>query len=113
VHQCLREIGLTPEDEAPWLLQLLDVPGDATHLARLDPQARKTRTFALLHHIILHACRRQPLILAVENLQWIDATTEEWLTALVERLAGAALLLLVSYRPGYRRRGWTSPWPHR
>jgi len=102
VHQCLRETGLTPEDEAPWLLQLLDVPGEVTHLALLDSQARKTHTFALLHHVFLHACRRQPLILAVENLQWIDATSEAWLAALVERLAGASLLLLVSYRPGYR-----------
>lgn len=31
-----------------------------------------------------------------------DATSEEWLTSLVERLAGAALLVLVTYRPGYQ-----------
>jgi class 3 adenylate cyclase/tetratricopeptide (TPR) repeat protein len=102
VHQCLRATGLMPEDEAPWLLQLLDVPGTATHLAQCDPYTRKMRTFALLHHVILHACRHQPLILAVENLQWIDATSEAWFAALVERLAGVSLLLLASYRPGYR-----------
>jgi class 3 adenylate cyclase/tetratricopeptide (TPR) repeat protein len=102
VHQCLRETRLIPEDEAPWLLQLLDVPGTATHLAQCDPYTRKMRTFALLHHVILHACRHQPLILVVENLQWIDATSEAWLAALVERLAGVSLLLLASYRPGYR-----------
>ena len=38
----------------------------------------------------------------MENLHWIDPTSEEWLTALVERMAGAAILLLVTYRPGYR-----------
>ena len=38
----------------------------------------------------------------MENLHWIDATSEEWLTSLVERLAGAALLVLVTYRPGYQ-----------
>jgi predicted ATPase len=38
----------------------------------------------------------------VENLHWIDATSEEWLTTLVERLAGTAILLLATYRPGYR-----------
>jgi tetratricopeptide (TPR) repeat protein len=102
VHQCLRATGLTPEAEALWLLQLLDVPGAATPLAQLDHHTQKTRTFALLHHVILHACQRQPLILVVENLQWIDATSEAWLAALVERLAGVSLLLLASYRPGYR-----------
>jgi tetratricopeptide (TPR) repeat protein len=102
VHQCLRATGCMPEDEAPWLLHLLDVPGAATPLAPCDPQTQQTRMFALLHHVILHACHHQPLILAVENLQWIDATSEAWLAALVERLAGVPLLLLASYRPGYR-----------
>ena len=38
----------------------------------------------------------------MENLHWSDPTSDEWLTALVERMAGAAILLLVTYRPGYR-----------
>jgi predicted ATPase len=38
----------------------------------------------------------------VENAHWIDPTSEEWLASLVERLAGVPLLLLVTYRPGYR-----------
>jgi tetratricopeptide (TPR) repeat protein len=38
----------------------------------------------------------------IENLHWADATSEEWLTALVEHLTGAAILLLVTHRPGYR-----------
>ena len=51
---------------------------------------------------MLHDSQRQPLVLAVENLHWVDSTSEEWLTALVEHLAGAAILLLVTHRPGYR-----------
>jgi predicted ATPase len=84
------------------LLQVLDLPVEPESLASLHPQARKSRTFALLRHLILHAARRQPLVLAVENLHWGDATSEEWLASLVERLAGAALLLVVTYRPGYQ-----------
>jgi tetratricopeptide (TPR) repeat protein len=38
----------------------------------------------------------------MEDLHWIDASSDECLTALVERMAGAALLILVTYRPGYR-----------
>jgi tetratricopeptide (TPR) repeat protein len=102
VDRYLRQIGMVPEDEAPLLLRLLDVPVQATTLAPLSPEAHKARTFALLHQVILCESRRQPLILAVENLHWIDATSEEWLTTLVERLAGMAILLLATYRPGYR-----------
>ena len=43
-----------------------------------------------------------PLILEMEDLHWIDASSDECLTALVERMAGAAVLVLVTYRPGYR-----------
>src|SRR5262249_57289325 len=86
----------------PLLLQLLDAPVDEARLASLSPEARKTRTFTLLRHLVQHDCRYTPLVLAVENLQWIDATSEAWLTTLVEHLAGAALLLLVTHRPGYR-----------
>jgi predicted ATPase len=35
-------------------------------------------------------------------LHWCDNTSEDYLTWLVESVAGAAILLLVTYRPGYR-----------
>jgi predicted ATPase len=44
---------------------------------------------------------RQPLILTVEDLHWADPTSEEVLTALVERMSGARILFLATYRPGY------------
>src|SRR5262249_4729799 len=43
-----------------------------------------------------------PLILEIEDLHWIDASPDDCLTALVERMAGAALLVVATYRPGYR-----------
>ena len=63
-------------------------------LARLSPEARQARTFALLRHLVVHAAQRQPLVLVVENVHWIDPTSEAWLASLVERLAGAAMLLV-------------------
>ena len=102
VHAHLHAVGMMPADEAPYLLQVLGVAAEGDPLARLSPQAIRARTFATLQQVCLASSRRQALILAVENLHWIDPTSEEWLTALVERLAGAAILVLVTYRPGYR-----------
>jgi len=102
VHQRLREAGVASEEEALLLLQLLDVPVDLAPLAALDPPMRKARTFAVLWHVIRQASQRQPLLLAVENLHWIDPTSEAWLASLVERLGDVPVLLLVSYRPGYQ-----------
>jgi tetratricopeptide (TPR) repeat protein len=50
----------------------------------------------------LNACRQRPLILEIEDLHWIDPSSDECLAALVERMAGAPILVLVTYRPGYR-----------
>lgn len=46
-------------------------------------------------------CRLKPTA-PVPGFLWIDTSSEAWLTGLVERLAGAAIVLLVSYRPEYR-----------
>jgi predicted Zn-dependent protease len=50
----------------------------------------------------LLAARSRPVILVVEDLHWIDQTSESYLGSLVESLARAHILLLATYRPGYR-----------
>jgi hypothetical protein len=79
---------------------LLDLQVALECLARLNSEARQVCTFALLRHLLLDAAQRQPLVLVVENLHWSDPTSAAWLASLVERLAGAAVLLLGTYRPG-------------
>jgi predicted ATPase len=102
VHQALQTVGLAPDVEAPVLLPLLAIPVEPAQVAGLSPTALKARAFALLRHLSLPTPGQPARILAVENAHWIDPTSEEWLTSLVERLAGVPLLLLVTYRPGYR-----------
>jgi predicted ATPase len=102
VRQQLQEVGLDPEEAAPYLLHLLGITVGTERIAALSPEEHKARTFACLRQFSLQHSRRHPLIMAVENLHWIDATSEDYLTSLVERLAGAPILLLATYRPGYR-----------
>jgi len=44
------------------------------------------------------------VVLAVENLHWVDPTSEVLLASLVDGLAGAAILVLATFHPGYRPR---------
>jgi tetratricopeptide (TPR) repeat protein len=47
-------------------------------------------------------CSQQcPLVIAVEDLHWIDTTSEEYFASLVENIAGARMLLVFTYRSGY------------
>jgi DNA-binding NtrC family response regulator/tetratricopeptide (TPR) repeat protein len=105
VRIAVRAVGLDPDEAGPYLLQLLGVKEGTARLARLSPEAIKGRTFETLRQMALKASRQRPLVLAVENLHWIDRTSEEYLASLVESLAGAPILLLLTYRPGYRPPG--------
>ena len=107
VHRRLQQAELDPDEGVPLLLHLLDIPAEMERLATLSPPERKARTFALLRHLALRGAV-SPCILTMENLHWSDATSEEWLTSLVERLASTTLLVLVTYRPGYQPSGWRS-----
>jgi class 3 adenylate cyclase/DNA-binding winged helix-turn-helix (wHTH) protein/tetratricopeptide (TPR) repeat protein len=102
VHRALQEAAMAPAAWAPVLLHLLGVQEEPDAFATLSPEARKARTVAAGLQMCLHGSRRQPLILEIEDLHWIDASSDECLAALVERMAGAAILVLVTYRPGYR-----------
>jgi predicted ATPase/DNA-binding winged helix-turn-helix (wHTH) protein len=102
LHRWLQQADVDSDEGMPLLLSLLDIPLATERLAQLSPPERKARTFALLRHLVWHEAQRHPCILAVENLHWSDATSEEWLTSLIERLSGVALLVLVTYRPRYQ-----------
>ena len=102
----LAEIGLDLAASTPFILHLLGLKDAsdpaASPLAGLSPDATKTRTFDTLRQLMLRESRRQPLVVAIEDLHWIDRTSEEYLASLVDSLAGAAIMLLTTYRPGYR-----------
>jgi class 3 adenylate cyclase/tetratricopeptide (TPR) repeat protein len=68
----------------------------------LTPEARKARTFEALRLLCLHGSRRRPLVLVVEDVHWIDPTSEEFLRALAADVETSAILLLTTHRPGYR-----------
>lgn len=102
IHRGLQGVGMDSETWAPVLLYLLGLQADVSGLAELSPEARKARILTALTQMCLQGSRRQPFILEIEDLHWIDASSDECLTALVERMAGAPLMVLVTYRPGYR-----------
>lgn len=102
VQDALQQAGLASEENIAYLLHLLGVQDARRTLSHLTPDAIKSRTFALLRQLCFAASRAQALIIAIEDLHWIDPTSEEFLNSLVQELVGASLLLLTTYRPGYQ-----------
>jgi len=95
------------EPTLPALLALLDVPVEDTYWQALDPAQRRQRTLDAVKHLLLRESKGQPLLVALEDLHWIDAETQGLLDSLVESLPTARLILLVNYRPEYQH-GWSS-----
>jgi two-component system, NtrC family, response regulator AtoC len=99
VRRTLQTVGIAPEEGAPYVFQLLGLQVGSDRLATLSPEVRKTRTFETLRQLYLTSSQQHPLVLVVENLHWIDPTSEVFLTSLIEHLAGARLFVLLTYRP--------------
>jgi tetratricopeptide (TPR) repeat protein len=101
VLSALQAVGMD-EEALPYLLLLLGVRDGTEALREMSPETVKARTFQALIRVVLEESRRQPLVLAIEDLHWVDKISEELLTALAGSVAGAAVLVLGTYRPGYR-----------
>ena len=82
---------LDPDEGGPLLLHLLDIPAEMERLATAQPARAQGADLCAPPAPCLHEAQCHPCILTMENLHWSDATSEEWLTSLVERLASTAL----------------------
>jgi class 3 adenylate cyclase len=98
----LREVDLDPDQHAGYVLHMLGLAEGAAAVGGLGPDIVKARTFDTLRTWTLAGSRQRPIIVAVEDLHWIDRSSEEYLSTLVDSIAGAPVLLLCSWRPGYR-----------
>jgi class 3 adenylate cyclase/tetratricopeptide (TPR) repeat protein len=102
IDEKLKERGLDRLSMAAPILELFALGGeDQTYLA-LDPGQRRERIFEALTDLLSRESEERPLVLVVENLLWVDRSTEEFLAYLVPRVADRRILLVLVHRPEYR-----------
>jgi class 3 adenylate cyclase/pimeloyl-ACP methyl ester carboxylesterase len=92
--------GLVARGE-PFYRDLLSVdPGDR----RLDGMMEAIKVsnyFEAFRDLLLATCREQPVIVLIEDIQWIDQSSEQLLRRLLDSIAGARIAVLITHRPGY------------
>jgi tetratricopeptide (TPR) repeat protein len=98
----LERCGADLVAELPLLLDLIGVAVETDRFAGLSTDGRRARTFETLWQLLLPRAPQEPLVLTVDNLQWIDPTSEAFLAGLIDRMASVPLLVLTTARPGYR-----------
>ncbi len=99
--ETLARAGVAEETALPFLLHLLGDAGALAQLADLDPATVKGRTFDALIALWVGLAAREPIVLVVEDLHWIDRTSEEFLAAFADELAASPIVVVATYRPGY------------
>jgi class 3 adenylate cyclase/tetratricopeptide (TPR) repeat protein len=102
VRTGLREVGMDPDEDGSVLLHLLEVKDAAGAPALSNPEAVKGKAFETLRQMTVRGSQRRSLILVLEDLHWVDKVSEEFLGYLAENVRDARVLLLATYRPGYR-----------
>ena len=90
---------------AHYLRHAFGLPTGDPGLAAVDPQAIRDRTFGALSRLLMAEASRRPLVVLVEDLHWIDQTSQDFLAEFTADLPSVPVMLLVTYRPGY-----SPPW---
>jgi len=85
----------------PPFQDLLSLEVDDETFTRLEPKKKRERTFESLRDLFIRQSQNAPLILVMDDLQWIDKTTEEFLNYLIYWLGNTCIMLILLYRPEY------------
>jgi class 3 adenylate cyclase/tetratricopeptide (TPR) repeat protein len=101
-------LGAEVQPGLPFIKHLLSLDTKGENLPDMDAQQRRVKTFEALRNVILKRAQRGPVILAIEDLHWIDRTSQELLVSLADSLSMAPVLMVLTYRPGYQ-----NPFPER
>ena len=105
----LERYGLAqPETVALWAA-LLSVPlADPYPPLNLTPQRQKQQTLEAIVALLLALAAEQPVLFIIEDVHWIDPSTLEFLTLLIDQGPTARLLTLLTCRPEFH-----TPWGFR
>jgi TOMM system kinase/cyclase fusion protein len=102
----LVQYGLSLVQAVPLFAALLSLPlTDAYAPLTMSPAQQKQQTLHALLTMALQTAARQPLLFVMEDLHWVDPTTLELLSLLVDQGPTARILLLLTCRPDF-----SPPW---
>ena len=105
----LVQYGLPLAEVLPLFIALLSLPlpGDYAPLPT-PPEQQKQQTLHVLLTILLRIAAQQPVLLVMEDLHWVDPSTLELLSLLVDQGPTARILAVFTCRPDF-----SPPWTGR
>ncbi len=109
LEQAFALAELDPGKAVPLVAPLLGLPiPERFPLPVVTAEEQRRRLMTILVEAAVATARLQPLVLVMEDLHWMDSSTLELVRLLVEQLATARILFVLTARPEFR-----PPWPLR
>lgn len=103
----LTEYGFDEEDISI-LAEIFDAPIQPSTNALVSPDQRHAVIFSGLAKLLKQRASYQPVLVIFEDLHWADASTNKLIERLLQERLPSNLLLLLTFRPGYKPRWLTT-----
>jgi serine/threonine protein kinase/tetratricopeptide (TPR) repeat protein len=95
--------ALTGADEAERILHLLGRPAQPT---AAPPERARHQLLGGLRDVLVGASHEAATLLTVEDLHWLDPSTLDLLTLVIQEATSSSMFLVMTARPGFQ-----PPWP--
>jgi predicted ATPase len=93
----------TSAPDAALFAEMLSLPNDGRYpVLELTPQQRRQRTLEALILQVVTLSRQNPALIIFEDAQWIDPTSLELFSRIVDRIPTLRVLLIMTYRPEFQ-----------
>lgn len=93
----------TDQDAVPLLAKMLSLPLRAPYLEpAASLQLQREKTLAILLDHLYELAAQQPVLLVVEDIQWADPSTLEFLKRLISSKRAAPILAVLTARPEFQ-----------
>ena len=111
LKRVLTDLRLDVAEIAPIFAELLSIPYQGSYPEpALTPEQLRLRTLDALVETVEAMAVQRPVLFVIEDVHWIDPSTQEFLTHLIERTRTHRVMIVITHRPEYQ-----SPWteyPH-
>jgi hypothetical protein len=100
------QYGFLLSEAVPLFASLLSLPLSSSYAPlNISPEQQKQRTLQAILTILLRRAAQQPVLFVMEDLHWVDPSTLEFLSLVVDQGPTTRILALLTFRPDF-----SAPW---
>ena len=102
LENVLGELGLDVVETVQFFAELLSIPYEGIYPALdLSPEQLRLRTLDVLVETVEAMAAQEPVLFVIEDAHWVDPSTQDFLTHLIERVRTGRALVVITHRPEY------------